>query len=187
MKETKETKKDNYWGYIIFAALILLYIPFGDTIWGKLITPTTKSSGRNMHGTSTKKPLTDTNQQTNGNDTANYCTLSSGETYDYLINTRSFTLNGHGTVMFSKRFDHSRDKWIEDKMSISSGTYRLEGTWKVIRGNVVSISNYKVINGNFDASNNSPASGMLKIQCSGDLYGALKDGNGNSIDINIKK
>ncbi|WP_417558738.1 hypothetical protein [Mesoflavibacter zeaxanthinifaciens] len=187
MKETKETKKDNYWGYIIFAALVLLYIPFGDTIWDKLITPTTKSSGRTMHTTNPQTTLTNNNQQNNSNDTANYCTMSSSETYDYLINTRSFTLNGHGTVRFSKRFDHARDKWIEDKINISSGTYRLEGTWKVIRGNVVSISNYKVVNGHFDASNNSPASGMLKIQCSGDLYGVLKDRNGNSIDINIKK
>src|SRR5690606_12776138 len=99
-----KNNKDNHWGYIIFAALVLLYIPLGDTIWNKLITPTTKSSGRTMHGTSTQKPLTNNNEQTNGNDTANYCTLSSSETYDYLTNTRSFTLNGHGTVRFSKRF-----------------------------------------------------------------------------------
>lgn len=183
----KSNENQNYWGYIIFAALILLYIPFADDIWNASNT-TARTNYRpdRQINTQNQNPQQATTNNNNPK-TGNYCSLSSLETYNYLIDTRSFTLNGKGSVRFTKRFDHGRDKWVEDKFIISSGAYRLEGNWQVKRGGIISIRNYKVINGNFDASNNSSANGILEIQCNGNLSGVLRDRNGNPIDIYIKK
>ncbi|GAB1857345.1 hypothetical protein MHTCC0001_21810 [Flavobacteriaceae bacterium MHTCC 0001] len=183
---TKPTKeKSNYWGYIIFSALILLYIPFADDIWNASNT-TARTNYRPDKQTQTQnRQNTSTNNNTSK--TGNYCSLSSLETYNYLLDTRSFTLNGNGSVRFTKRFDHGRDKWVEDKFIISSGTYRLEGLWQVKRGNLITIKNFRVISGSFDASNNSTSRGMLTIGCNGNLEGILRDRNGNTIDILIKK
>lgn len=185
--KTKPKESESYWGYIIFAALILIYVPFADTIWNAS-SSTIRTNNRPDRQIQTQnqdhQQAISTNNTSNTN---NFCSLSSLETYDYLINTRSFTLNGHGSVRFTKRFDHGRDKWTEDKMIITSGTYRLEGTWQVKRGGIITIRNYKVIGGNFDASNNNPANGLLTIGCNGNLEGVLRDRNGNTIDLLIKK
>lgn len=187
-KPTKPKENESYWGYIIFVALILIYIPLADTIWGTSINSTVRTNNRPDRQIQTQNQ--DHQQGTPANNTPkniNYCSLSSLETYDYLIDTRSFTLNGHGSVRFTKRFDHGRDKWTEDNIIITSGTYRLEGSWQVKRGGIITIRDYKIIGGNFDASNNSPAHGLLTIECNGNLEGVLRDRNGNTIDVLIKK
>lgn len=43
---TKPKENENYWGYIIFAALILIYIPFGNTIWGDSVNSTARTNNR---------------------------------------------------------------------------------------------------------------------------------------------
>jgi len=177
-----KTKKDNNWGYILLGLLALLYVIFADDIWNAS-NNTFKTNNRPNSQVENRNNTSNTKNRT----FSSYCSLSSTETYDYLINTRSFTLNGNGSVRFTKRYDYGRDKWTSDKMIISSGNYRLEGTWQVKGGNTITIRNYKVISGSFDASNNRPANGLLTIGCNGNLNGVLRDRNGNMIDIRINK
>jgi len=188
MGDTKESKskKDNYWGYIIFTAIILLYLNFSDAIWNST-DPTARTNNRPNRAVTTNTNNNNTSSNNNSRKPTNYCSLSASETFDYLTNQRSLTLNGNGSVQFTKRNDFSRNKWIENKFVVSSNGYRLEGDWKVIRGNTIKITNYKVISGNFDASNNSASVGLLTIGCNGNLSGVLRDRNGNSIDISIRK
>ncbi len=54
---TKSTKpKSNYWGYIIFAALVLLYIPFADSIWGVSTNSTSRTNYRPDKPAQTQTP-----------------------------------------------------------------------------------------------------------------------------------
>ncbi|WP_298341130.1 hypothetical protein [uncultured Algibacter sp.] len=184
MENTTKSKSENenYWGYILFSALTLICTLNSGNIYNWFTNENYSNQNTTQQNTTIQNE-----SKSNTKSTSSYCSLSSSETYNYLIDTRSFTLNGNGSVRFTKRFDHARDKWIEDKIIITSGNYRLEGTWQVKLGNLITIKNYRIISGSFDASNNSPSRGMLKIECNGNLKGVLHDRNGNMIDILIKK
>ncbi|MEC3906434.1 hypothetical protein VOI54_05355 [Tamlana sp. 2201CG12-4] len=187
MEKPKKQKDDNYWGYIIFAALILIYIPFGDDIWGAS-NPTSRTNRTN------NRPIeqTEVNSQYNRNNTnktnnVNYCSLSTNELLKQLTKERNYKLNGSGNVRFTDRFDHARDQWVESQIIITVNRKRLEGKWKLLVNNQISITDLMVTGGNFDASRNSRTRGMLVIDCNGNLKGMLLDPNGNRRDITISK
>lgn len=192
MTKTTKSKTNNYWGYIIFAALILLYIPFADDIWNASNT-TARTNNRPDKQIQTEnqdqKQITTTNNKSNKRHTAtlNYCELSSAELQKQLTSERHYTLNGYGYVNFTQRFDRGRNQWVENQIMISGNGKRLTGNWKLLSNNRVSIFNLMVTGGSYDASNNSRTRGMFIIQCSGNLKGTLVDRNGNTRDILIQK
>lgn len=183
-----KSENENYWGYIIFAALILIYIPFADTIWGTSINSTARTNNRpdrQIQPQNQDQP--NTNKNNNAISTINYCSLSSTELIKQLTKERSYTLNGNGNVRFTDRFDHARDQWAESQIIITGNGKRLEGNWKLLANNQISITNLIATSGNVDASRNSRTRGLLVIDCNGNIKGMLMDPNGNKRDITINK
>ncbi|WP_346882353.1 hypothetical protein [uncultured Algibacter sp.] len=181
-KSTKSKENENYWGYIIFAALILVYINFSDDIWNN-INSTDRTNRTNYRDTR------QTNSQPKNSSTSaiNYCSLPSATLIKQLTNERNYKLNGYGSVQFTQRFDHARNQWVENKIIIAGNGKRLEGNWKLLANNKIRITNVMATGGNFDASNNSKTRGMLIVKCDGSLKGMLTDPNGNTRDILINK
>ncbi len=73
MTKTTKSKANNYWGYIIFATLILIYIPFADNIWNASNT-TARTNNRPDRQTQTQNQ--DQQQATTNNNVdriSNYC------------------------------------------------------------------------------------------------------------------
>ncbi|WP_111308858.1 hypothetical protein [Confluentibacter sediminis] len=187
---TKPKENENYWGYIIFAALILIYIPFADSIWGNSVNSTARTNNRPDRQIQTENQ-DQSNNNANGNNNAtttiNYCSLPSNELIKQLTKERSYTLNGNGSVRFTDRFDHARNQWAESQIIITGNGKRLEGDWKLLANNHISITNLMATSGNVDASRNSRTRGLLVIDCNGNIKGMLMDPNGNRRDISIQK
>jgi hypothetical protein len=186
---TQPKETENYWGYIIFAALILIYIPFADSIWGTSINSTARSNNRpdRQVQTQNQEHPNNTSKSNNAISTINYCSLPSNELIKQLTKERNYTLNGNGNVRFTDRFDQARDQWAESQIIITGNGKRLEGNWKLLANNQISITNLMATGGNFDASRNSKTRGLLVIDCNGSLKGMLMDPNGNRRDISIQK
>ncbi|MCC4214100.1 hypothetical protein [Leeuwenhoekiella parthenopeia] len=177
---TTSKPKENYWGYILFAALFLLYTTYSDGIWETLL------SSDNGNGKKPKRNISALSRD-NQEEALSYCSLTTSEAYDYLINTRSFTLNGYGSVSFKEDYNHGSRNWEEGIITISGSGYRLTGNWKLSRNKKINVYNLIATGGNYDASANTKTRGHFLIECNGNLKGILIDPNGNTRDIIIKK
>lgn len=138
------------------------------------------------------KPRSNTKSYNNNNSNQNnrnnktYCNLPSSETIKYLT-TSNFTLNGNGYVKFDTKYNLSTGAKQPSRFIVSGGRYRLEGDWYLSTNGRIAITDYRVISGSFDASNNSKSRGSLNIECNGNLKGILVDYNGNNTDLFIKR
>lgn len=180
---TKSNENENYYGYILFSALVLICTLNSGNIYQWFTsdnhndTPTQIQVQNQTSNTSNKLAT----------GTINYCALSSLEIQKELTNERHYTLNGYGYVNFTQRFDRGRNQWVENQIMISGNGKRLTGNWRLLSNNRISITNLIATGGNYDASNNSKTRGMLIIDCNGNLKGTLADRNGNTRDILIQK
>lgn len=113
----------------------------------------------------------------------NYCNLSANAFFEFLT-SNNFTLNGSGSVKFSRRYDYSREQYVEGDITISGSGTSLIGKYEVMNGSMIYISDLSVISGYFDASNNEGSSGAASVDCNGNLLGTLSEGY-NSTDLRI--
>ena len=119
-------------------------------------------------------------------DGKSYCNLSRNEAIQFLTSS-NFKTNNNAFVKFDTKYNYSNGNQEPSKFIMSGGGYRLEGDWTISTNGQVYISNYRVVSGNVDASNNSKSRGSLNLECNGNLRGFLVDRNGNSVDLKIKK
>lgn len=122
----------------------------------------------------------------NNKNNKTYCNLPSNETLKYLT-TSNFTLNGNGYVKFDTKYNLSTGAQQPSKFIVSGGGYRLEGDWYLSTNGRINITDYRVVSGSFDASNNSKSRGSINIECNGNLKGFLVDNNRNNTDLYIKR
>lgn len=99
---------------------------------------------------------------------------------DYL-RQENFSLNGNGDVSF--QFNSIRKNGV---IIVSGGGFRMEGDVKLIGNKGFEVSDYRVVSGNVDASNNQGSFGSFYLKGDGDLEGELKDMKGNKRHYLIK-
>jgi hypothetical protein len=115
-----------------------------------------------------------------------YCNLSANSFFEFLT-SNNFTLNGNGSVRFSRRYDFARDHYVEGDITISGSGTSLKGKYEVMNGSMIYISDLSVVSGYFDASNNEGSSGAASVDCNGNLSGTLSQGyNATELRILLK-